>query len=206
MPPRLVPNNFLELFRQEGRSEGHHVSAALHAVMASLHPERFAEDRALPQTRMDLGNALENAISDALAKLHPDRYARPGQLELDDVFGTPDLWDLHRWRTVEIKLTWASSRRAEDIEDPWFWRYWAQLKAYCHMAGQTGGDLIICFINGNYRRDDPEGSQPTIITWEDDWSPQELSEAWHTIKVNARPDARRIERPQRRIASSRGRR
>lgn len=172
----------MELFRQD-RSPGHHVSTAIYNVMGALYPDRFAKDEGPNQDRLDLGNALEHALADALAKAHPDRFARPGELTFDGVTGTPDLWDVVDWCTIEIKLTWASSNRATDIEDPWFWRYWTQLKSYVHMAGQTTGRLIIYFINGNYKYDSPD-SGPRGMMWEDDWSAEELEENWTMIKAN----------------------
>jgi hypothetical protein len=174
----------VELFPQLERSKGKHVFTAFHKVMESIYPDRFGggNERELPQTRFNLGNALEHAIIEAYARDYPDKYARPGQLEFDDIYGTPDLWDIEEWCTVEIKLTWASSTRADDIEDSWFWRYWSQLKSYCYMAGQTKGRLIIVFINGNYRYGEPEG-QPTGMMWEWEWTPEELHENWQMIKA-----------------------
>ena len=181
MAPRLLSDRMLDLFRME-RTPGLHVSTAIYAVMESLHPERFGSDPP-DQVRMNLGNAFEYALVDALTQAYPDRYLRPGELSLDDITGTPDLWDTVDWATVEIKLTWASSRRAVDIEDPWFWRYWAQLKSYAHMAGQSTGRLIICFVNGDYK-----DSGPQALMWEDKWSVQELEENWEMIKAYARSE------------------
>lgn len=171
----------VDLFRMHDRSEGLHVSSAIKRIMESLHPDRFGGDEGPNQTRMMLGNAMEAAIIDALAREYPDRYVKPGECEFDDVFGTPDLWDIIDWQTVEIKLTWASSRRAEDIEDPWFFRYWVQIMAYCLMCGQTTGRLIIIFINGDYSRGGT-GGQPTVMMWEWTWTDEELKENWAMLK------------------------
>lgn len=168
-----------DLFKQD-RSPGKHVSSAIYRVMGELHPDRFDPNREPSQMRLDLGNALERALADELALRFPDQYARPGELTLDGITGTPDLWLIPEWATVEIKLTWASSRRAEDIEDPWFWRYWSQIKSYCHLAGMTKGYLIVVFINGNYRRDG--GGDPTAMAWSDTWSRVELAEHWQMIR------------------------
>ncbi len=184
MPPRLVSDRMLDLFPQE-RTPGLHVSTAIYAVMESLHPDRFGSDPP-NQVRFNLGNAFEHAIGDALMREYPDRYLRPGEISLDGITGTPDLWDVIDWATLEIKLTWASSRRAEDIEDPWFWRYWAQLKSYSHMAGQTTGRLAICFINGDWKE-----SGPQAMLWEDTWSAEELQENWEMIKSYARSERKK---------------
>jgi len=185
----------LDLFPQQ-RSPGHHVSSALHRIMATLHPDRFKDDPP-DQTRMNLGNALEKAIVGAFARAYPDHFVIPGELWHDGYLGTPDLWYLgssdrrdpvarefgRERATVEIKLTWASSRRAEDIEDVWFWRYWQQLRAYGFMAQMVRGILIIVFVNGDYRNSPPVG-----LMWEDKWTPEELLETWQMVQSYTTPE------------------
>jgi len=190
MPPRLISTSPVELFPMANRSKGMHVSTAIHSVMEELYPDRF-DGSPINIVRANFGNALERAIIQGLSEAHPNRYVRPGELELDDIYGTPDLWDLlvdptsGSIATCEFKLTWASSSRAEDIEDAWFWRYWTQLKSYCYMGGHTRGRLMVGFINGNYRRNDPEGSAPCVYEWEDEWTEEELAENWEMIKARA---------------------
>jgi hypothetical protein len=193
MPPILISNRMMDLFIQERRSPGKHVSTAIHNVMAALHPDRFGgggdgdegedEEQRLVQARFNLGNAMEEVIVQALAREYPGQYVRPGALELDNITGTPDLWDVHRPATVEIKLTWASASRAEDIEDAWFWRYWSQLMAYAKMANMTVGQLIIVFVNGNYKRG--AGGMPASMMWEWEFTQEELDDNWRMIVANA---------------------
>lgn len=193
MPPRLVSDKMLDLFPME-RPAGRHVSSAIYRVMRTLHPDRFTSDP-INEIRANLGNALEHAVADAFHRLHPDRYVRPGTLELDGIHGTPDLWDLWgspvprkvlRPRVVEIKLTWASSRRAEDPEDPWFWRYWTQGKAYQKMSGPefAGVSLIVVYVVGDWKDGPPIGYQ-----WDWDFTEEELDENWEFIKANALEEA-----------------
>lgn len=184
MAPRLLPVRGLgELFPQSRRTEGKHVSVAIHRIMKAIYPDRF-EDRPIDETRASLGNALERSLIAGLVEREPRRYCRPGELELEDWYGTPDLWDLNDNATIEIKLTYASLRRADDIEGEWFWRYWVQLKAYCHMAAMTKGRLYICFVNGNYSKDDGDpNAGPTILGWEDEWDEDELLENWNMLKA-----------------------
>ena len=192
MPPRLISDTMLELFPMV-RTPGHHVSSAIHAIMAKLYPARFGSGP-IDQMRAILGNALEHAIVEAYARDHPERFVRPGEIECEGLLGTPDLWDLedpYDPATVEIKLTWASSRRADDIEDEWFVRYWWQLKAYNYMArlgmsgrGFTRGRLIIVFLVGNWRDD----SAPKGLMWEDEWTDGELAENWEMIKRYVTPE------------------
>lgn len=184
MAPRLVSDRLVEDLFAQKRSPGKHVSTAIKRVMAELYPDRFDNNEPIAQTRLDLGNAMERAIADEYADRFPYEYVRPGELELDDITGTPDLWNLPYWCTIEIKLTWASSSRADDPEDSWFFRYWSQLKSYVYMAGQEVGRLIVVFLNGNYRYGDPD-SKPTAREWEDTWSQEELQENWEMIKSYA---------------------
>lgn len=168
--PRLVQAGLLDLFPME-RSSGVHVSDPLQRILRSLDPARYT-DEPPNQLRLNLGSALEHAIADALEKREPDRYVRPGELQLDGIFGTPDLIDLLDWTVCEIKLTWMSCRDA-DPEDVKFWRYWVQLKAYCKMANAHRGRLWVVFINGDYREREPVG-----IAWEQEFEQAELDENW----------------------------
>jgi len=152
--------------------------------MKSIYPDRF-DERPIDITRANLGNALEKAIVRGLAESNPERYVTPGELYHDGLYGTPDLWYLadRELITCEIKLTWASSRRAEDIEDAWFWRYWTQIRAYCYMAGGCHtGRLYIGFVNGDYSRSEDTGG-PTVMGWEDSWDADELIENWLMLKA-----------------------
>jgi hypothetical protein len=174
--PKLITDAKLDLFVQD-RSPGKHVSSAIHRVMKNLYPDRF-DSGPIDPIRANLGNALENAMVDAMVEADPDRYVIPGAQEHNGIFGTPDLLDTKDWGPVELKLTWASSRRAEDIEDPWFWRYWVQLKAYCKMLDATKGKLIIVFINGDYKGGAPQGFE-----WEWEWAQEEIDETWGMIEA-----------------------
>lgn len=182
MAPRLVTDRLLDLFVMEGRSPGRHVSTAIHRVMQRLHPSRFGDDP-IDEARAVLGNALEKAIIRELANRYPDRYVIPGELTYRGIKGTPDLWDLQDWATVEVKLTWATAGRADDISDVWFWRYWAQLKTYAKMAGMTKGVLIICFVNGTWMGGKP--GVPVGLAWEDDFSEEDLDENWRMVELYA---------------------
>jgi hypothetical protein len=190
----------LDLFPMQ-RSPGHHVSGALKRILQQTQPERFGSDEPPSQTRLNLGNAMERAIIAALTDRYPGYFVSPGELWHDGHSGTPDLWYLGTLggdddeaevieefgterATVEIKLTWASSRRADDIEDIWFWHYWQQLRAYAHMSGIKRGILIIVFLVGNWR----DESNPVAMMWEDVWSEEELRETWDMVKLYPSPE------------------
>ena len=180
MAPRLVTDRMLELFPQQGRSKGKHVSESIHRIMQRLHPERFG-DGPIDLTLANLGNALERVIIEGLMEAEPDRYIRPGQLYYDGLYGTPDLWDLKDWATVEVKLTWATAGRADNIEDVWFQRYWWQLHAYSKMAGMNKEKLIIVFINGTWMSGRP--GRPVGMMWENEPPQEDIDETWAMIKA-----------------------
>lgn len=198
MPPRLVTDQMLDLFPQR-RSPGKHVSSAIHRIMQTLHPDRFGDDP-IDMARANLGNAVEKALIHAFSAAYPGYFVVPGELWHDDHLGTPDLWYLGRESktdrspvvqafgreraVVEVKTTWASSRRAEDIEDAWFWRYWQQARAYCHMSGFNRALLIIIFIVGDWKGN----STPVGLMWEDTWTSEELEETWDMIKAYTLPE------------------
>ena len=182
MPPRLVSDRILvDLFPMVGRSPGRHVSSAIYRIMETLHPDRFSSSDPIDQVRALLGNAVEKSIIAELQRRYPGRYVVPGELEHDGIHGTPDLWDLQEQAVVEIKTTWASSRRAEDVEDEWFIRYWWQGKSYAVMSGFNKVILIIVFIVGNWKE-----AKPEAFEWEWSFTDEELDETWRMIKSYAR--------------------
>jgi hypothetical protein len=195
MAPRLISDRMLDLFRLEDRSPGRHVSTAIFAVMKRLHPDRFTDDP-INQARANLGNALERALIDEMAQQFPDRYVRPGELRSKSgVTGTPDLWDMwggaskmprlqlpmHKWAVVEVKLSWATASRADDISDVWFWRYWQQGRAYCRLSGMRKVILIIYFINGTWIGGKP--GQPCGLMFEDTFNNEELDDTWNMVEL-----------------------
>lgn len=178
MPPRQVSATLLEdLFHQE-RTHGRHVSSAIHRIMRQVHPDRFG-DSPIEMVRMNLGTAVENALAEGLERKYPGRYIRMGELEFDGHYGHLDLFDTERMAVVEIKLTWASVRRAEDIEDEWFWRYWFQGRAYCKMLGVNTVVLMIVFLVGDWK----QNSSPVGLEWEWTFSQDEIDETWATVKM-----------------------
>lgn len=198
MAPRLITDQVLDLFVMEGRSPGRHVSDAIYRIMERLHPDRF-DGSPIDQVRANLGNAMEKALIWAMAHRYPDRYVQPGELEYRGISGTPDLWDMwggvnveprlplppHDWAVTEVKLTWASARRAKDLEDVWWWRYWTQGKAYAKMGGMRKVVIIPTFINGGWEGGRP--GTPCGHMWYDEFSDEELDDTWSMIELYSGP-------------------
>lgn len=106
----------------------------------------------------------------------PGVTAHPGELQRDNVFGTPDGVNLRTFPRVihEVKLTWKSIRHA--ITDARFWMYLAQLKAYCYMCGTSLAVLHIYAVNGDYR-----GFIPQTRVYELVFTELELIENWELL-------------------------
>lgn len=174
---KLISDVMPELLPMQGRSPGVHVSSIISRMCIAL--GHFKDDgKDLPKAYMELGCALEHAIIQRFALDDPDRYQQPGELELDNMFGTPDLLDLTDEAVIEIKLTWMSSNHEPDSQK--FWRYWVQLKAYCKMMGWPLGRLHVCHIVGDWR-----GSGPIYRVWECKFDREELDDNWFALQTNA---------------------
>lgn len=105
---------------------------------------------------------------------------RPGEFFVDGIIGSPDYIDLPRWRVIETKCTWRSSRKLDALEKN-FWVWLVQIKGYCRMVGSQEAVLNVLFINGDYA-----GSGPVIRSLELKWTRKEIEENWGMIKGHAR--------------------
>ncbi len=165
----LITDEMPSLLPMQGRSEGVHISTVIHDLCIRL--GHFKGDLDPNQAWFELGNALEWAIIQRMEREFPGRYIQPGELELNGLYGTPDLWDLDEWLTIEIKCAWMSSKHQPD--DDKFWRYWTQVKAYCKMAGMDRAHLYVTHINGDYTKVGPD-----FRVWEQVFTQEELDENW----------------------------
>lgn len=184
-----LPDGIPDLLPMQERSEGAHVSDIIRYLCIQLGhfedagdiSDMEAEDQVRLLTRWQLGSAMERAIANRFSEHFPERYIQPGELSQDGLYLTPDLLDVEDYAVEEIKLTWMSTRHEPNSKK--FWKYWVQLKAYCHVL-QTGlGRLSVCFLNGNYRWGDP-GASPVYRRWEAEFTRQELQENWNMLLKN----------------------
>ena len=190
MDIELVSSELSRLLPITGRSHGVHVSSIIHHLAVGLghYPAREGKPSRADELRMELGCTLEHAIAHRLTLEYPGRYVQSGELELDSLYGTPDLVDIGTrpdCAVEEIKLTWASSKNQYDIEGKKMWRYWVQLMAYCQMWHTRIGRLRVVFINGDYTYGKGESSGPQYRVWEAQFSRAELDRNWQMLLSNA---------------------
>lgn len=173
-----------DLLPMTERSAGVHISEIISDLAVKLgHYEK--REGPIPDdvaNKMALGNALEHAIIERHVQDAPDRYVKPGELECDGLFLTPDLVDVIDACVHEIKLTWLNSRHDNEAT---MWRFWTQARCYCHALGFDTARLTVVFVNGNYA-----GSGPVGLTWEHVFTPAELRENWALMTSHARVLAR----------------
>lgn len=176
---KLIRTGIPQLLPMEGREPGLHISGIISSLCVQLgHYPPKSEWSESDITRMQLGCALEDTLALRWTQEYPDRYIQLGGLEVDGLHGTPDFYDVVDNAIEEVKLTWMSSRHDPDSEK--FWRYWVQIKAYCHMLDTRVGRLHVCHAMGNYKFDD--GGGPQYNVWERTFSNQELDENWRMLK------------------------
>lgn len=174
----LLSEGLPDLLPMQDRSPGVHVSDIIKylcikfghyredtTIVDSTDDDTISAER---RTRMQLGAALEWAIIQRYERTYPDEYMVPPEIELDGIYGHPDLLWLPEETVKEIKLTDRSSAggssagehvpigcvAANDhpIHSRKFLRDWWQLKAYCHMIGWSTGLLEICHQRGDYKQ------------------------------------------------------
>ncbi len=158
------------------RSVGLHVSSIIqHIVTAS----GLAELNDFTEADLDhfavIGRLWEEMLARTL--FQPPRYQRPGEIEVEGVYGSPDAVDTVDPAVCEFKVTWKSSNRA--IES--FFKYMLQVKAYCYMLGLTQCRLYVLFVCGNYRP-----PLPQVRGWLFEFSQHELKDNWRMLLANAK--------------------
>jgi hypothetical protein len=183
--PRLIATGLQELLPMErGGKPWTHISFIIHDLCIRLgHLKDYGDNALVTPERMtywELGNAFEEEVvvglTNRYAQHDPERYVRPGELELDGLHGNPDFLDLLDFCVNEVKLTKISSKH--EPQSPKFWKYWVQVKCYCHMMEWNLSRLHICHINADYSG----GIDPHYNVWEVEWTNQELVENWRMIK------------------------
>lgn len=175
-PPELLP--------MQGRSPGMHVSRLIHELCVELgHYEPRSDDDAADQLAarlagFELGNDFEWAAIERSCAHDPHRYVRCGELQLDNVAGTPDLLDLVEETVHEMKCTWMSAKHQPGSQK--FWKYEVQMKAYCHMLGWRRSLLRVRHVNG-YWNFGQKGWGVVDRRWLYEWEESELTGCWKML-------------------------
>lgn len=184
----LLSSAMPNLLPMENRSAGLHVSEIIHYLCYKLgifkerEPSADGAEADPNMAWMQLGCALEHAIAQRYELHEPGRYSCVGELEQDNIYLTPDLYDHVDNAVVEIKLAWMSSD--QDVDGDRFWRYWVQVKAYCYVLETLIGRLHVAHVMGNYR----DKREPRYNVWEQRFTREELVSNWQMLVTTAQTD------------------
>ena len=120
-----------------------HVSDIYNDIEKTLFPRKTTGDLSNPLWA-EGGFLFEIALSKALG----DKLgARPGEVELDNLVGSPDRYDPDTGILYEYKCSWKSSKTHPSER----WTWMTQLKAYCKLLGTCTAELHVLYLNGDYR-------------------------------------------------------
>lgn len=128
-----------------------------------------------------IGFLWEYVFSAAMAKsLEGDNYIRPGEIEIDGIIGSPDLWNVRNNKVADTKATYKSARKLENMEK-FFWEWLMQIKGYAWMMGVLEAELFVFCVNGDYKPPAPRAYKIDMK-----FSVHELRENWQMLKNHAR--------------------
>jgi hypothetical protein len=178
----LVSTIMPSLLPMKNRSKGvPHVSRIVNMICLRL--GIVEESSFVPHNKMSLGQAFEYARIKMYQEDEPGRFVQPGEIIVDGIAGTPDLYDIMLGVVTEIKHTRLSSRHP--IDSPKFKRFRWQLKSYVYMMRELGktdgtcGRLEIMFDQGDYKSGDVDYREYMEI-----YDNHELDQHWQMIVEN----------------------
>ena len=157
------------------RSVGPHVSGIIQDIAYQMEllrrPTLSNSDD--PTSLFAVGFVWEDAIGKQLAILQGIQL---GQFEcvVDGIIGTPDRYRPGTGEIDEFKATWMST--SHDIMGEKFWRWWAQVKAYCYMLNAYWANIYAFHVNGDYRPPRPDTRVYSAL-----FTKLELSNNWALI-------------------------
>jgi len=145
----------------------------------------FSKDTGFPLEKFELGfayeEALENAWADRINRLSNFDMVRPGEVELDGIYGSPDGISFPNGVTTleEYKLTWYSMHSKKFLLDMPTWQW--QTKGYCKMLNLTNCIFRVFWVNGDYRP-----PAPAYRAYSVKYTQEEIDQNWDNLKNHAR--------------------
>jgi len=172
--PVKHPNVIKGKIQQPARAKGTHLSGILRYIAVTskmVDWQAQSNEEELP-LRMALGLAWEEfAVS-----LYPEIVWQPGEEILDGVAMNADGFSIDYME--EFKLTWLKKRTGKEIiSERWHWM--CQVKGYCAGYCQRRVRLHVCYINGDYK---PQ--QPIYMRYLIEFSQKEIEDNWKMVVMN----------------------
>jgi hypothetical protein len=184
-----LPFDPLAAIRSESEQQGQQRSPGLHlsTIYSDIEAQWLKREPIDEKERaayMSGGFLWEHAFSRAFGQsiLSLD-VARPPELYLDGIIGSPDLIDYKLWRVLDTKFTWKSARKLEHMER-YFWPWLCQMKSYLKMmqtmAACDTAELYVFFVNGDYAPPKPRARHLELK-----FDQQEIDENWEMVVRHA---------------------
>lgn len=102
------------------------------------------------------------------------------EFEEDNLFLTPDGFDLDSDSGIECKATWVASWKMENPER-WFWSWFTQMKAYAKVLGTRTFRLFVFWVCGDYK-----ASGPMVVEYTVQFTDQEVEDNWIMLTDHAK--------------------
>lgn len=185
-----IPEEFPDIPDDTNRTHGVcHLSDVLGSMAADLFNLQYTGTERLEEKKLQYEKGF--VWERALEKAYGEQFAsRPGEFNLDGIYCSPDgvnfigmevpavgLRDV--MVVEEYKCTAFSSNKTPD--DPGYWKYVAQIKAYCHVLGCEYAILRIFHVRGDYKT-----NVPAYKVYGFQFTERELKEHWQAILNHAR--------------------
>ena len=173
------------------RTPGKHLSSVLRyiattaGILKGVDPKtgKWKGDTTLDEDEMPLRMALGMAWEDWAVGLYPEMVWQPGEIERDNVYGTPDGLSAITLGNLEIcidefKCTWKSSHQ-RPILGEWMWMN--QGMGYCAMSQMDIRYVRyhVMYVCGNYRP-----PAPSYMRYLVEYSQQEIDRTWALVMRN----------------------
>jgi hypothetical protein len=151
-----------------------HLSDIYTDLERTLFPKTTSADMT-NQLWAETGFLWETLLSRVLAE---HCGARPGEVELDGIVGSPDGFDPSTGVLDEYKSTWKSITKTHPSN---VWKWMTQVKGYCKMLGVLVVRFHVFYINGDYR-----GSGPLYRSYLFSFTQREVNENWAMLINHAK--------------------
>src|SRR5271157_692094 len=164
------------------RSPGLHLTDIIHslACAAGIQDDSATEEQL--EAYASVGFMWERVIEHGMAlSCQSDRYIRPGEITVDGIIGSPDIFDCENYIVIDTKALFKSSAKLDDLQRN-FWKWIVQLKGYCHMAKWNVAELWVLPICGNWK---PPMMQPPVRK-RLEFTRVELTDNWNMLVQHAK--------------------
>lgn len=126
--------------------------------------------------------AMGHAWEEFAVSLYPDLIWQPGEVERDEIYGTPDgiTWGL-RYKGEELDVNEEFKFTTKSMKLPTEdWYFCRQGMSYCAMKGLNHVRWHVCWVHGDYKKQRWPIYTRTLVRFED----AEIERWWSVVRRN----------------------